>query len=94
MTDFNEFIAFNKPIITTFKHKELKLFHCYLYHGPVTMQALPYGGVQSLYDYQLILWTKSGFITCDEVEYDHQTMSTKKFVEKYQNELLNTVLPN
>lgn len=59
MTNFNECIDFRAPLKTTFQGKELILYHCYLYQGPITLQALPYGGIQSFYQYHLIIYTKS-----------------------------------
>ncbi len=55
------------------------------------MQYLPYGGVQSLFDNQLIITTKSGFIATREVVYDHIKMTTKEFIQKFPN-IMNEVL--
>lgn len=94
MTNFNEFIDFRVPLKTTFRGKELTLYHCYLYQGPITLQALPYGGIQSIYQYHLIIYTKSGFVACDEIEYDGFFMTAKEFINQYEQQLVNTVLPN
>lgn len=37
---------------------------------------------------------KSGFIACDEIEYDGLFMTTKEFINQYEQQLVNTVLPN
>lgn len=94
MTNFNEFIDFRVPLKTTFRGKELILYHCYLYQGPITLQALAYGGIQSIYQYHLIIYTKSGFVACDEIEYDGFFMTAKEFINQYEQQLVNTVLPN
>ena len=92
--DFNnDNINFNKDLITTFNQKQLILKNVKLYDGPITLQYLPYGGIQSVYNYNLIINTKEGFITCDYVIYDNKTLSNKQFIEN-NNNLVNLVLPN
>lgn len=86
-------VNLNDDIITTYKNKTLILKNVKLYYGPVTMQYLPYGGIQSVYNYNLIINTKDGFITCSYVIYDNVIMSNKEFIKTY-NDLVNTILPN
>ena len=93
MQDFSKEITLNQNLITTYKNKELILLNVYLYDGPVTMQYVPYGGIQSVFNYHLIINTISGYITCDNLIYDNIVMSTKEFVLKYPD-LVNQVLPN
>lgn len=93
MTDFNQLINLNQDIITTFKGKTLILHNCYLYQGPLTMQYLPFGGIQSTYGHHVIITTKNGFIACDLLTYDCQLMTSKEFINKY-DDLVNTILPN
>lgn len=89
--DFNTEVPIGEDLYTSYKGKELVLKNVYRYYGPVTMQYLPYGGVQSLYDYQLIIHTKSGFIATKEVIYDHVLMSTKEFIALFPD-IMNEVL--
>ena len=91
--DFNDEIVEGMDILTTYNYMDLLLKSVKFYHGPVTMQLLPYGGVQSVYGGNLIIYTKSGFICCDEVEYAGKTMKTSEFVDKY-DQLVNRVFPN
>ena len=55
MTDFNNIINLSENIVTKYQGKELILKDLYMYDGPLTMQLLPYGGIQSLFNYQIIL---------------------------------------
>ena len=78
---------------TTYNGKKLVLLNPVKYEGPITLQALPYGGIQSIYNNLLIVFTKDGFISCDLVEYNGILMTTKKFIEIEDN-LVNHVLPS
>lgn len=93
MTNFNELINLNESIITTYKQKELILLKPYLYVGPITMQYLPYGGIQSVFNYHLIINTVNGFVTADELIYNNKKMTSKEFIELNPN-LVNEILPN
>ena len=92
MTDFNKLIDLNHPIVTTFNKKELILLAPYMYERPITMQFLPFGGIQSVYNYHIILNTFNGFIAVDYVIYDNEKMSSKQFIERFDN-IVNIVLP-
>lgn len=94
MTNFNEPIDFSKKDIKTlFQNKELILKDIYPYDGPITLQALPYGGIQSVFHYHLIIFTFSGFIASDNVIYDGQAMTSYEFINRFPD-LVNQVLPN
>lgn len=91
--DFNNEVVEGMDILTTLNYIDLELKNVRFYHGPVTMQLLPYGGIQSLYNDNLIIYTKSGFICCDYVVYGDETIKTCDFVKAHQ-QLINQVLPN
>ena len=91
--DFNNPISFGMDIVTTYKGKILVLRDVYPYQGPITMQYLPFGGIQSVINYKLIIWTKSGFITADHLIYDGINMTSKEFIDNNKN-LVNEVLPS
>ncbi|MDE6946988.1 MAG: hypothetical protein K2P14_07390 [Anaeroplasmataceae bacterium] len=91
--NFENEVHMGEDLYTTYQGKELVLKEVYRYFGPVTMQYLPYGGIQSVFNYQLIITTKSGFITTDFVIYDGQEMPVKEFIEKFPD-LVNEVLPS
>ena len=93
MVRFNELLDLSNPIITTFRQKELVLLNPYLYDCPITMQYLPYGGIQSVFNYHLIINTVNGFVTADELIYNNKKMTSKEFIELNPN-LVNEVLPN
>lgn len=93
MQNFNDEIELYSNIKTTYQGKELILLNVYLYEGVVTMQYLPYGGIQSVFNYHLIINAKNGFITCDNVVYDGEMMSAKEFIFKFPH-LVNQILPN
>lgn len=91
--NFDQEVVIGSDLFTTYLGKELILKNVYRYYGPITMQYLPYGGIQSVYQNQLIINTKSGFIATKEVVYDHIKMSTKEFIDLFPN-LVNEVLPS
>jgi len=93
MTDFNKIIYENEDIITTYKGRKLILKNMKMYHGPITMQYLPNGGIQSVFDNKIIINTLNGFMFCDILIYDNKEMSSKEFIEMYDN-IVNEVLPN
>ena len=90
--DFNNEIKEGKDILTKYDGKDLLLKNVYFYHGPVTMQYIPYGGIQCVYNYNLIITTKSGFIACDSVIFNGKEYKTKEFVEIF-DDLVNVILP-
>lgn len=93
MTDFSKPIDLNKPIITTFKNKSLILNNLFFYDGPITRQLLPYGGIQGVNDYLLIINCKNGFIASNDLIYDNNKMSSKEFILMFED-VVNEVLPN
>lgn len=92
LTNFNEEINMDEDIYTTYNGKYLVLKDIYRYVGPITLQYLPYGGIQALFDHQIIINTKSGFIASRNVIYDGISMSSEEFISKHDN-LVNTILP-
>ena len=93
MNNFNNIINEHEDVITTFKGKTLILKDMQTYDGPITMQYLPSGGIQSTYNYHLIINTLKGFMFCDILIYDDKKMSSKQFIEMFPN-IVNEVLPN
>ncbi len=93
MQNFNEIIDLNKNIVTTFHGKQLILLNLKLYDGPITLQLLPFGGIQSVFNYNIIINCRNGFISSDKVIYDGQEMSAKEFILMFDN-IVNEVLPN
>ncbi|MDE7162029.1 MAG: hypothetical protein K2N65_04635 [Anaeroplasmataceae bacterium] len=93
VSNFAEEIEIGSDVYTTYLGKELILKQVYRYYGPVTMQYLPYGGVQSVYQDQLIIHTKSGFIATRNVIYDTIEMSSKDFISKFPD-IVNEVFPS
>ena len=91
--DFHNEIVLGSDIETTFQGISLILKDVYLYHGPVTMQYLPYGGIQSVFDNHIIINTKSGFIATDDVIYGGKSYTSKEFIQMFPN-LVNEVLPS
>ncbi|MDE6047342.1 MAG: hypothetical protein K2M08_01575 [Anaeroplasmataceae bacterium] len=91
--NFSEEVNIGEDIWTTFQGKQLILKEVYRYYGPITMQYLPFGGVQSVYGNQLILTTKSGFIATKKVIYDGKEMSTEEFIKIFPD-IVNEVFPS
>lgn len=94
MTDFNKPINLCNDIETTFKGEKIILKKIYLYEGPITRQLLPYGGIQSIMNYAIIINCINGFIASNEVVYDNISMSSKEFILKFGGDIVNQVLPN
>lgn len=91
--DFNFNVAEGMNILTTLFGKRLVLEDISFYDGPITMQYLPYGGIQSVYGFNLIINTKNGLIVPKSVIYDGVRYDTNEFVKINRN-LVNLVLPN
>ena len=91
--DFSNEVVIGTDLYTTYQGKELILKDVYRYYGPVTMQYLPYGGVQSVYQNQLIICSKSGFIATRNVIYNQQEMTSKEFIELFPD-IVNEVFPS
>lgn len=82
-----------KSITTKYDGKMLILLNVYLYDGPITLQYLPSGGIQTIYNNELVIRVKDGFIACKSVIYDCNYYSINAFVKLYPN-LINQILPN
>lgn len=94
MTNFNFPIDINNNIKTTFNKKELILKNLYFYDGPITRQYLPYGGIQSIMNYSLIINCVNGFIASDNLIFDNREMTSKEFIRIMGENIVNQVLPN
>ena len=93
MTDFNKIIYEHQDVITTFRGKKITLLNMQTYNGPITMQYLPCGGIQSIFNNYIIINTLKGFMFCDTIMIDNEKISSKKFIELFGN-IVNEVLPN
>lgn len=91
--DFNSNAIIGSDIHTTLNGSLLILKEVYYYDGPITMQYLPYGGIQAVINNQLIINCKDGFITCKYVIYNNKVLSLTEFISQNKN-LVNMVLPN
>ncbi len=94
MTNFNFPIDLNDDIITTFNEKKLILKKLYFYDGPITRQLLPYGGIQSIMNYSLIINCINGFIASNNLIFDNRKMTSKEFIRIMGENIVNQVLPN
>lgn len=93
MTNFNEYINLSEDIVTTLNGKILILKGLHNYEGMITMQLLPYGGIQGVNGGNLIIHVKNGYICPNEIIYDGKKYSPKEFC-KLPIELVNRVLPD
>jgi hypothetical protein len=89
--DFKNEINNGDTIKTKYNNKELVLIDLQSYEGPLTMQLLPYGGIQSVYNYNLIIHFKNGYYKPNKIVYDGLEMSVKEFIVNNEN-LVNYVL--
>lgn len=84
-----------KPLFeTSFQGSPLTLCSLKPYDGPVTLQYLPSGGVQSLTEGRLIIATTEGFMAPDEVIYNGVRQPTSDFVRTHEEDLVNSVFPS
>ena len=90
--DFNEEVKMGSDILTKYDGKDLVLRCVEPYVGPVTMQYIPYGGIQSVYNYNLIITTKSGFIAPKSIIYNEKEYTVREFVSIF-DDLVNVILP-
>ena len=93
MTDFNEWIDFSKDIETTLYGKPLILKGVHMYEGPITLQYIPYGGIQSVFYGNLIINVKNGYVCPNKIIYDNVEYTPKEFTSKFED-LVNQILPN
>ena len=93
MFDFkNDFIKENTDIETSLFGKKIILKNVFFYDGPITLQYLPYGGIQAIFYNVMIINTRDGFIGTKEVEYDGLIYSVSEFSFLFNN-LVNQVFP-
>ena len=93
MNDFNELIDFSKDIETTLYGKPLILKGVHMYEGPITLQYIPYGGIQSVFYGNLIINVKNGYVCPNKIIYDNVEYTPKEFTSKFED-LVNQILPN
>lgn len=90
---FSNLINYTYDIETTLYGKKLILKNLYQYVGPLTMQYLPYGGIQMIINGQMVISTNLGYLATKEVEYDGVNYTINEFIQRFSN-LVNLVLPN
>ncbi len=90
--DFSNEVVPGMDIYTEYLGESLVLKQVQIYEGPVTLQYLPYGGIQSVFNGKLIINTKSGFIIPTFIVYQNKEYSNEEFTTKY-TDLVNQVLP-
>lgn len=94
VADFARPIDYSQRLLqTSYDGRPLIFTNFFPYEGPVTLQALPYGGIQSVFGGVLIIYTAGGFLGADQLIYDNKLMSSEQFVSEHQD-LVNQVLPN
>ena len=90
---FNNLNNLKGNIKTTLLGKELILKDLYRYQGPLTLQYLPNGGIQMIYQNQMIINTNLGYLATKKVIYDGIEYSIEE-LQKIVPNLVNLVLPN
>ncbi len=93
--DYSKDFDFNsKERFLTYLGDEKIIFVGYKkYDGPITMQFLPSGGIQSVFGYKLIVKVNNGFLEVNELIYNGKLMTSKEFIElKNDVSLVNQVL--
>ena len=90
---FSNLVSYTNDIETTLYGKKLILKNLYQYVGPLTMQYLPYGGIQMIINGQMVISTNIGYLATKEVEYDGIYYTINEFSNRFSN-LVNLILPN
>lgn len=93
--DFSKDFDFNsKNYFVVYFNEEKIIFTSYQkYEGPITMQYLPNGGIQSLFGYKIIIKVNKGFLEVDELIYKGKLYSSKSFIDLIGDlKLINQVL--
>ena len=72
-----------------FKNTLLIFTKFHAYNGPITLQFLNNGGVQSLLNNEIIIKVNNGYLAIDELIVENKLISSKEFIKQYKNELLN-----
>ena len=63
------------------------------YAGPITLQYLPNGGIQSVFGGNLIIKVNNGFLKVDKVIFENKEMNSKEFISLIgEDKLVNFVL--
>lgn len=75
-----------------FKNQLLIFTKFYCYFGPITLQYLPSGAIQSLNNNELIIKVNNGFLAIKELMINNITISSKQFINEHKKELLNAIL--
>ena len=63
------------------------------YVGPITMQYLPNGGIQSLFHGLIIIKVNNGFMQVSKLIYQNKIYTSQEFIESHDS-LMNQVLEN
>ncbi len=90
--DFNDEVVMGGDILTKYDGKDLLLKNVKPYVGPVTMQYIPFGGIQSVFHGNLIITTRSGFIVPEGIRYNGKDYSVEEFIKIF-DDLVNVILP-
>ncbi len=93
--DFNKDIDYTSQAIlkATFLDKPIYFVTYEPYFGPITMQYLPNGGIQSLFSGYLIIKVNNGFMKVSQLIFQNQNYTSFEFIAKYPD-LVNQVLQN
>ena len=89
--NFNNEIKENETIKTKYNNKDLILIDMKQYDGPLTLQYLPFGGIQSIYNYNLIIHFINGYYAPSKIIYDNKEVEVKEFIINNPN-LVNYIL--
>lgn len=93
--DFNLDIDFKSKInyLVYFRDEKIIFTKYKKYKGPITLQLLPYGGIQSLNRNKIIVALKNGYLEVSELIYKDEEMTSKDFINLVgRDELLNAIL--
>lgn len=78
-------------LVGKFNNKVLILKNVKPYHGIITLQYLPNGGIQMIRNNKMIINYNNSFIYTEEVNYDDQDYSVINFNKLFPN-LVNQVI--
>lgn len=83
--DFNEDFNFSSSCVyqTTFNEEEVLLLEYQKYEGPITLQYLENGGVQSLFHGHLIIKMNNGFLDVIKLKFKDQILTSNEFINMF-----------
>lgn len=76
-----DFSSKNNDYYCYFNNEKLIITEFKKYERPITLQYLPNGGIQSLFNFKIIVKVNNGFLEINKLTYKGKTYSSKEFIK-------------